>query len=88
MVVRMRVNRSKSGKRRSHHALTAVRATKCECGALRLPHTACASCGKYNGKVVIDMVARAARTARREKRHQKELRASGQDTEKKEVAAK
>ncbi len=85
MVVRMRVNRSKSGKRRSHHALTALRAVKCECGALRLSHKACASCGKYNGKVVIDMVARATRTARREKRHQKELRASGQDTgEKKE----
>ncbi|OGG58417.1 50S ribosomal protein L32 [Candidatus Kaiserbacteria bacterium RIFCSPHIGHO2_01_FULL_56_24] len=89
MVVRMRVNRSKTGKRRSHHALTAQRATRCECGALRLPHTACASCGKYNGKVVIDMLARAARTARRVKRHQKDLRASGQDSgEKKEVASK
>ena len=89
MVVRMRVNRSKSGKRRSHHALTAARAVTCECGALRLPHKACASCGKYNGKVVIDMVARASRTARRDKRHQKALRESGQDTgEKKEVAAK
>ncbi|MFZ2555716.1 MAG: 50S ribosomal protein L32 [Minisyncoccia bacterium] len=90
MVVRMRVNRSKSGKRRSHHALTAARAVRCDCGALRVPHRACASCGKYNGKVVIDMVARSARTARREKRHQKELRASGQPekTEKTETAAK
>lgn len=88
MVVRMRVNRSKTGKRRSHHALTAVRATRCECGALRLPHRACAACGKYGGKVVIDMVARTARTARRDKRREKELMASGQKVDKKEEAAK
>ena len=88
MVVRMRVNRSKTGKRRSHHALTASRATRCECGALRLPHRACASCGKYGGKVVIDVVARTARTARRNKRREKELMASGQKVEKKEEAAK
>lgn len=88
MVVRMRVNRSKTGKRRSHHALTAVRATRCECGALRLPHRACLSCGKYDGKVVIDMVARTARTARRDKRREKELMASGQKVDKKEEAAK
>jgi large subunit ribosomal protein L32 len=83
MVVRMRVNRSKSGKRRSHHGLTAARAVTCECGALRVPHRACASCGKYNGRSVIDVVARAARDARRQKRRDKELRASGQSTEKK-----
>jgi large subunit ribosomal protein L32 len=88
MVVRMRVNRSKTGKRRSHHALTAVRATRCECGALRLPHRACATCGKYDGKVVIDMVARTSRTARRDKRREKELMASGQKVDKKEEAAK
>ena len=87
MVVRMRVNRSKTGKRRSHHALKAVRATRCECGALRLPHRACASCGKYNGKVVIDVVSRAARTARRDKRREKELMASGQKVEKSEEKA-
>lgn len=83
----MRVNRSKSGKRRSHHALTATRATRCECGALRLQHRACASCGKYNGKVVIDVVSRAARTARRDKRRDKELMASGQKVEKTEEKA-
>lgn len=88
MVVRMRRNRSQTAKRRSHHALKAVRATRCECGALRLPHTACASCGKYNGKVVIDVVGRAARTARRHKRREKELMASGQKVDKKEETAK
>ncbi len=80
MVVRMRVNRSKSGKRRSHHGLLATRTTKCECGALRLNHRACAECGRYNGKVALDVVSRAARDARRLKRREKNLRAAGQAT--------
>lgn len=80
MVVRMRVNRSKTGKRRSHHALQAARLIKCDCGALRQNHRACPSCGKYGGRVTIDVVARAEREARRQKRREKELRASGQIT--------
>lgn len=77
----MRRNRSETAKRRSHHALKAAQLSKCECGALRVPHRACAGCGKYNGQVVIDVVARAARDARREKRRLKELRESGQAKE-------
>jgi ribosomal protein L44E len=60
----------------------------CECGAPRLAHRACPSCGKYNGRVVIDVVARTARAQRRDKRKQKELRESGQATENKEKATK
>jgi large subunit ribosomal protein L32 len=78
MVVRMRVNRSKTGKRRSHHALGARQLATCECGSLRMPHRACQNCGKYNGKIAIDVVARAARSARRDKRRTKRLRESGQ----------
>lgn len=81
MVVRMRRNRSETAKRRSHHALKAVGTVKCECGALRLPHTVCASCGKYNGRVIIDVVAQAKREVRRTKRREKALRESGQITE-------
>lgn len=84
MVVRMRRNRSQTAKRRSHHALTAARPGKCECGALKLSHRACATCGKYRGKVVIDVVARAKRAALRTKRREKALRAAGESTEKKE----
>ncbi len=84
MVVRMRVNRSKTGKRRSHHAIAGQRLATCECGALRVSHRACPNCGKYNGRVVIDVVARAKRDVRRAKRKEHELRASGQVTETKE----
>lgn len=77
MVVRMRRNRSETAKRRSHHALTASRAAVCECGALRQPHRACAACGKYNGKVAIDIVAKTQREQRRTKRKNVELQQSG-----------
>lgn len=80
----MRVNRSKTGRRRSHHALAANRTATCECGALRAPHRACASCGKYNGKVIIDIVARTKREQRRTKRKEMELKQSGQVAEKPE----
>jgi large subunit ribosomal protein L32 len=77
----MRANRSKTGKRRSHHALGAARLAQCECGSVRMPHRACANCGKYNGRVAIDVVARAARATRRDKRRTKRLRESGQISE-------
>jgi large subunit ribosomal protein L32 len=76
----MRRNRSQTAQRRSHHALTAAKLQKCECGALRLSHRACPSCGKYNGRVAIDVVGTAQRNARRTKRREKELMASGQIT--------
>jgi len=84
MVVRMRKNRSQTAMRRNNHAISGQRLATCECGASRLTHRACPQCGKYNGKVVIDIVAAAKRTARREKRKQTELRASGQTEETKE----
>ncbi|MDP3646157.1 MAG: 50S ribosomal protein L32 [bacterium] len=77
----MRRNRSQTGKRRSHHAISGMRLAKCECGALRQSHKACVDCGKYNGRVVIDIVGRAKRDARRNTRKQKELRESGQTTD-------
>jgi len=87
MVVRMRVNRSKTGKRRSHHGLSGTRTSKCECGALRVSHRACPECGKYNGRVVVDVVLEAKRAERRVKRKQKELRESGQQAEKEATPA-
>ncbi len=83
----MRRNRSQTAKRRSHHAIAGQRLATCECGAPRRSHRACANCGKYNGAVVVDIVAAAKRSARRDKRKQTELRASGHSEETKEKEA-
>ncbi len=85
MVVRMRRNRSQTAKRRSHHALSGARLATCECGHLRLPHRACANCGKYDGKIAVDVVAETQREQRRMKRKERELKASGQIAPSKET---
>lgn len=83
----MRRNRSETAKRRSHHALGGVRVARCECGAERQPHRACAACGKYGGKIAIDVVARAERAQKRAKRKERELQESGQAPREKEASA-
>ncbi len=56
MVNRMRHNRSQRGSTRSHHALSGVSLTKCpDCNLPVMMHQACSNCGKYRGKVVINM---------------------------------
>lgn len=67
MVVRMRHTRSQRGKVRSHHFLKGDGVTKCpECGFVCKRHTACANCGKYKGKVVINLEAKASKKAGKE----------------------
>lgn len=69
MVVRMRSTHAHTANRRSHHALKERSLNKCECGAMRVSHRACPSCGRYNGRVAVDLVAKSrARTIKREKR--------------------
>ena len=71
MVVRMRHTRAHSGNRRSHHALSEPRLSKCEnCDAMHLRHHMCEKCGQYNGKLVVDIVAKAQK--REEKRKKSE----------------
>ena len=69
MVVRMRATRAHRDNRRSHHALTAARLSKCgNCGAMRKSHTVCMNCGWYNGRKVIDLAAKAAKKAAKAKK--------------------
>ncbi len=69
MVVRMRHTRSQTGQRRSHHALVAAKLAVCECGAARVSHRACSTCGRYRGRIVVDFAAKAsAKAAKRTKK--------------------
>ena len=53
-VPKRRTSRSKRDKRRSHDAIgTAPRSSCPQCGAAKLPHRVCASCGTYRGREVI-----------------------------------
>lgn len=68
MVNRMRHNRSHRGNVRSHHALNEIRFSACaDCGKKRLSHTACENCGKYNGRVVLDVHSKIAKKEKKEK---------------------
>ncbi|MBP9710786.1 MAG: 50S ribosomal protein L32 [Candidatus Pacebacteria bacterium] len=70
MVVRMRHNRSQTGQHRAHLALKARVLATCECGAARVSHRACPACGRYKGRVVVDIAGKAA--AKQIKRAKKE----------------
>lgn len=80
MVVRMRVTKSHTGNRRSHHGLKEPRLAKCECGAFHQKHRACQECGMYRGRQVIDIVARKEREQKRASRREQELREAGMET--------
>ena len=66
MSVRMRINKSQTGNRRSHHALAKPAITRDgEKGGLALRHRVSPITGTYKGKQVLDV---EKRTIRREKR--------------------
>lgn len=54
-VPKYRTSASKRNMRRSHHALRAPGLSLCpNCNDVKLPHTACKSCGHYKGKQVLE----------------------------------
>ncbi len=83
MVVRMRHTRSHSANRRSHHALKSPEMAVCKnCGAMHRPHHMCLACGFYNGRIVIDMKAKAEARAARMNAKREAIRAeAGQPAE-------
>lgn len=68
MVVRMRHTRSHTNNRRSHHALKGVVTLACpKCGTIRMPHHACANCGTYKNREVIDVLKKLSKKERKTK---------------------
>lgn len=60
----MRHTKGHTGNRRSHHAVKEPRLAKCEkCGELHISHTMCANCGTYNGRQVVDVMAKLVKKA-------------------------
>ncbi len=73
MVVRMRSTHGHTRNIRSHHALKKVHFLKCKkCGEEILPHTLCLNCGNYNGREIIDVLAKLTKKERKKK--EKELK--------------
>jgi large subunit ribosomal protein L32 len=67
-VPRGRRTKSKQGGRRSHLRLKAVTYAKCpRCGAALRPHYACANCGFYKDRQVIDVFAKLSKRERKSK---------------------
>jgi large subunit ribosomal protein L32 len=55
-VPKRRTSSTKRDKRRSHDALTAPQYVSCpDCGEPALRHRACAHCGHYRGRKVIEV---------------------------------
>lgn len=73
MTVRMRHTRGHTGNRRSHHGLEGPRFSMCpDCKVLTVRHNACLSCGRYRGRVVVDMAAKLEKKQAKMKAKQQE----------------
>lgn len=58
-VPKKKVSKSRRNMRRAHHALTPVNSIECpNCGARKLPHHLCPSCGYYKGRQVLSSVSK------------------------------
>ena len=50
-----RHSKARRDKRRAHDALARPATSTCpQCGEVKLPHRACANCGQYRGRQVIE----------------------------------
>jgi large subunit ribosomal protein L32 len=68
MSVRMRHTRSHTKNRRSHHSLSVQGLSSCKnCAADSMRHHACAECGMYKDRQVIDMEKKKAKKEKKDK---------------------
>ena len=55
-VPKRKTSKARRDKRRSHDALRAPATSTCpQCGAPKVPHRVCASCGSYKGRTIIEV---------------------------------
>lgn len=81
MSVRMRHTHAHTRNRRSHHALTEPRLSTCaDCGGTRLPHRACPNCGRYRGRVVVDVSAKVLKKEKQKKTRALKAQEAAQET--------
>ncbi len=67
-VPKKRTSSAKRNMRRSHHARRALQLSSCaHCGTPLMPHTACAKCGRYRGREVINVLKKVERNERTRK---------------------
>ncbi len=69
---KVRQTRSRTNKRRAHHALKKILVSTCpKCKEAMTPHIVCKNCGFYNGREVIDVFAKLDK--KEKKRKEKEV---------------
>ena len=67
-VPKQKQTKSRTGRRRSHHALKKRFFAYCaKCGSPILPHRVCPECGAYAGRTVIDVFAKLDKRERKKK---------------------
>lgn len=65
---KQRHTKSRRNRRRSHHALKQAKVVVCsKCHQPVLPHRLCLNCGTYNGREVIDVLAKLDKKERKKK---------------------
>jgi len=65
---KVRQTRSRTNKRRAHHALKKAAVAVCpKCKEAVTPHLACKNCGFYNGREVVDVFAKLDKKEKKRK---------------------
>ena len=83
MSVRMRHTTGHTKNRRSHHALKEPHLVKCsDCEELHLKHRVCENCGKYRGKVILDVEKKTIKKEKKAKEKRLEMEQAGKKSSK------